>query len=75
MRALEGRTDEGRRVRFLIPNKLELGAQRLYLSYPTIEVLLREVSAISALSNNYVYLSLFNSSCATMVKQGQLVLR
>ena len=46
------RTEEGGRVRFLIPNKLDIEALRLYLSYPTIEVLMGEVSAISASSNN-----------------------
>jgi len=51
-----------------MPNKLDLGALRLYLSYPIIEVLLGEVSAMTASSNNNCIYSLFILLVSTMVK-------
>ena len=53
--------------RIPIPNKLDVGALRLRLclclSYPIIEVLLGEVSAMMASSATKTYFSLFYSSC------------
>ena len=65
------RTEEGGRVRCLIPNKLDFGALRLYLSYPTIEVLLGEVSAILASSNNSCVFIFIYSSCVLATCHGQ----